>query len=187
MARTKRLERFGSDFAHLQIAPPTALTPLARRKLITSIKPGLDFDIKIFAIPPNQVSPAMPVQLGVDLIVERAAWYEPARNRLEMFDGNAYLRFVVNKPNVAHAVTFAIAHQHDIAEFRLTHGPGVPASAAQGEGFLQEGVQTSSVNAGSHYVGIVFIPRAGSWWVMLTSITKDFLWKLHWADVTPLA
>jgi len=129
----------------------------------------------------------MPVQLGIDLIVERSSWYEPSRNRLEIFDGNVYLRFIVNKPNVAHAVTFAIAQQHGTAEFRLTHGPGVPASAQQGEGFLQEGVQTSSVNAGSRYVGIAFTPRAGSWWIMLTSITKDFLWKLRSADVSSLA
>ena len=124
---------------------------------------------------------------GVDLIVERAAWYEPARNRLEMFDGNVYLRFVVAKPHVVHAATFALSHQHAGAEFRMTYGQGVPASASAGEGFVQEGVQTASVAPGSRHVGVVFTPRAGSWWIMLTSITKDFLWRFYWGDVVALA
>jgi hypothetical protein len=179
-------QRLGSDYAHLLTAPPTALTPVTRRRFLTRIRPGLDIDVGIFATPPTQVTPAMPVQLGVDLIVERAAWYEPARNRLEMFDGNVYLRFVVARPHVVHAATFAIAHQHGSAEFRMTHGPGVPASASAGEGFLQEGAQTMTVGSGSRHVGIVFTPRAGSWWIMLTSITKDFLWRLYWGDYAAL-
>ena len=50
-----------------------------------------------------------------------------------MLDGNAHLRLVVAKPNVMHAVTFALTHRHVATEFRLTHGPSVPASASQGE------------------------------------------------------
>jgi hypothetical protein len=185
--RSRARLRFGSDYVHLTIPPPVVLTPIARRNFLTRLEPRLDIDAGIFTIPPTQVSPATPVQLGVDLIVERASWYEPARNRLEMFDGNVYLRFVVSKPHAVHAATFAIAHQHNGAEFRMAHGLGVPASAAAGEGFVQEGTQTMSVATGSRYVGIVFTPRAGSWWIMLTSITKDFLWKLYWADVTALS
>src|SRR5262245_8519061 len=76
----ERRQRFGSDFAHITIAPPVTLTPIARRKLLTAIRPGIDIDVNLSTVPPTQVTPAMPVQLGIDLIFERAAWFEPARN-----------------------------------------------------------------------------------------------------------
>lgn len=169
------------------MAPPVALTEVTRLKMVTKLWPGVEIREDAFAIPPTLVTPAMPVQFGIDLIVERAAWFEPARNRLEMFDGNVYLRFVVSRPNVPHAATFAIAHGQGVASFNMTNGPGVAASASAGEGFFAEGSQTATVASGSHHVGLVFVPRSGSWWIMLTSVTKDFLWRLYSADATALS
>lgn len=178
--------RFGSDVPHLDLAPPMPLTSAARGKLLKAIAAGIDMRHKDFQIAPNQVTPAMPVQLGIDLIFERAAWFEPARNRLEMYDGNVYLRLAVSRPNVPHAVTFAVAHRQTRAAFSMAYGRGVAASASTGEGFLGEGAQNVSLAAGSRFLGVVFVPRAGSWWVMLTSVTKDFLWQFYSADVTIL-
>ena len=186
MSAPKRPESLSSKITHIAIPPLPRLSADGRKEILARIRPDLLFDVGALGVLAEQVTPAMPFGQGVDLIVERAAWYEPVRNLLELWDGNVYVRFVVTKPNVAHVITFSIAHQHGLSEFLLTHGPGVAAAEPQGEGFLQEGLQKSQLNSGANPLGIVVMPRGGSWWVMVTSTQKNFLWRLHWAEIVPL-